>query len=156
MRATRETRSCVSGVSRVGAGLGALPGLAPRTNLCLPWFEIPQPGSTGVSCLAACGSCDPTMGDEEMRRSRLLVAVLTVGVALGLAATSFATMTIMKKAKEAGFAAANCQYCHVASLPKKGAATLNDRGKWLMAEKEKRQATEVDVAWLKDYVEAKK
>jgi hypothetical protein len=28
---------------------------------------------------------------------------------------------------------------------------LNDRGKWLMAEKDKRKAKDIDVDWLKDY-----
>ncbi len=91
-----------------------------------------------------------------MRRLKTFVAVLTAGVTLGLAASSFATMNLQKKAKEAGFPAANCKYCHEEALPKKGAATLNDRGKWLLAEKTKRQAKEIDVAWLKDYVEPKK
>ncbi len=34
--------------------------------------------------------------------------------------------------------------------------TFSDRGKWLVAEKDKRQAKEVDVAWLKDYPAEKK
>ena len=59
-------------------------------------------------------------------------------------------------AKELGFSGEGCVYCHQEKLPKKGAATFNDRGKWLMAEKDKRKAKEVDPAWLKDYVEAKK
>jgi hypothetical protein len=46
-------------------------------------------------------------------------------------------------------------YCHGEKLPKKGASTFNDRGKFLMAEKEKKGAKEVDVNWLKDYVEKK-
>ena len=66
-----------------------------------------------------------------------------------------ATMPMQKKAKDAGFDVANCQYCHVDKLPKKDAADLNDRGKFLVAEKTKRKATEVDVTWLKDYVEKK-
>ena len=37
-----------------------------------------------------------------------------------------------------------------------GASTLNDRGKWLAAEKDKRKAAEVDAAWLKDYKEPQK
>jgi hypothetical protein len=39
-------------------------------------------------------------------------------------------------------------------MPKKDtfkADALNDRGKWLMGEKDKRKATEVDPTWLKDY-----
>jgi hypothetical protein len=38
-------------------------------------------------------------------------------------------------------------------MPKKGAATNNERGKWLVEEKDKRKAKEIDVNWLKDYVE---
>ena len=34
--------------------------------------------------------------------------------------------------------------------------TNNDAGKWLIAEKDKRKAKEIDLAWLKDYVEPKK
>jgi hypothetical protein len=91
-----------------------------------------------------------------MRRSRVCAAVLTVGFGLGLAANASATMPLLKKAKELGYPATNCLYCHAEALPKKGAATFNDRGKWLVAEKTKRNAQEVDVAWLKDYVEPKK
>jgi hypothetical protein len=70
--------------------------------------------------------------------------------------TSTATLPIQKKAKELGFAATNCQYCHVEKLPKKGAVSHNDRGNWLIAEKGKRKAAEVDPAWLKDYPGDKK
>lgn len=70
--------------------------------------------------------------------------------------TSSGTMAMQKKAREAGFAVENCMYCHNEKLPKKGAATNNDRGKWLVAEKEKRNVKEVDVAWLKDYPGDKK
>jgi hypothetical protein len=69
---------------------------------------------------------------------------------------SSGTMAMQKKAKEAGFAVENCTYCHAEKLPKKGAVTNNDRGKWLVAEKEKRAAKEVDVTWLKDYPGDKK
>jgi hypothetical protein len=43
-------------------------------------------------------------------------------------------------------------------MPKKDAGKhdLNDAGKWLVAEKEKRGAKAVDGAWLKDYPGAKK
>ncbi len=67
-----------------------------------------------------------------------------------------ATMPIQKKAKELGYPARNCLYCHGEKLPKKGAMTHDDRGKWLVAEKQKRNAKEVDPSWLKDYVEPKK
>lgn len=88
----------------------------------------------------------------------------SVGTGLGLlvaaawlagTGTASATVAMQKKAKEAGIAAENCLYCHGEKLPKKGAATNNDRGKWLVAEKEKRGAKEIDASWLKDYVEKK-
>lgn len=66
-------------------------------------------------------------------------------------------MPIQKSAKAAGFAdAGKCTYCHGEALPKKGATTLNDRGKWLVAEKDKRKAAEIDGAWLKEYKEPEK
>jgi hypothetical protein len=60
----------------------------------------------------------------------------------------------MVKAKQAGFPAQSCQYCHVSKLPKKEEfkpEDLNERGKWLAAEKQKQAAPEVNVEWLKDY-----
>ena len=45
----------------------------------------------------------------------------------------------------------NCQSCHTAAMPKKESHELNDKGKWLVAEKDKRGAAKVDGAWLKDY-----
>ena len=88
---------------------------------------------------------------------KVVVVVAMMGVATWLAGTGTATATLpmQKKAKELGYPATNCQYCHVEKLPKKGAVTHNDRGKWLFDEKDKRKAKEVDVAWLKDYVEKK-
>jgi hypothetical protein len=73
-----------------------------------------------------------------------------------LAETSSGTMDIQKKAKKLGFPAQNCLYCHNEKLPNKSAMTLNERGKWLVAEKDKRKPKEVDPAWLKDYTGDKK
>ena len=69
---------------------------------------------------------------------------------------SSGSMPLQKKAKELGFPVENCMYCHNEKLPKKGAVTYNDRGKWLLSEKDKRKAAEVDVAWLKEYPGDKK
>ncbi len=86
-----------------------------------------------------------------------LIAVLLFWAGwIALSGTSSATLPLQKKAKGLGFDATNCQYCHVEKLPKKGAVTHNDRGKWLVAQKEKRAVKEVDVAWLKDYPADKK
>ena len=84
------------------------------------------------------------------------VALMVAGTWLAGTGVANATLPIQKKAKELGFTAVtNCQSCHVEKLPKKDAVTHNDRGKWLIAEKDKRKAKEVDAAWLKDYVEKK-
>jgi hypothetical protein len=85
-----------------------------------------------------------------------VVGLFAVGLLAGGARESHATLDMQKKAKAAGFEAANCLYCHGEKLPKKGASTYNDRGQWLKDEKEKRKAKEVDVNWLKEYVEPKK
>ena len=63
------------------------------------------------------------------------------------------TDQMQKKVKDMGMPAQNCMYCHTEKMPKKDTFKpdqLNDRGKWLMAEKDKRKA-EIDLNWLKDY-----
>jgi len=90
-------------------------------------------------------------------RSRIALAIAAVaGAWLAGGGVATATMPMQKKAKEAGFAeATNCLYCHSEKMPKKDNVALNDRGKWLVAEKDKQKAKEVDVSWLKNYVEKK-
>ena len=84
-----------------------------------------------------------------------VATILTAAAVLGAAGSVSATIAMQKKAKEAGLEVQNCLYCHAEKLPKKGASTLNERGQWLRAQKEKRQAKEIDGAWLKDYKEKK-
>ena len=85
-----------------------------------------------------------------------LVGVLAAFALLAGAQPSHATMPMQKKAKELGFPAANCLYCHNEKMPAKGKVTNNDRGAFLVKMKEEKKAKEVDVAWLKDFVEPKK
>ncbi|MGH9897284.1 MAG: hypothetical protein ACRD63_13065 [Pyrinomonadaceae bacterium] len=59
----------------------------------------------------------------------------------------------LKQAKELGFPAKNCTYCHINAG---GGDEWNARGKWLVEEKKKRKADEIDVGWLKEYKEAAK
>jgi hypothetical protein len=69
-----------------------------------------------------------------------------------------ASPPLVAKAKGAGYPAQNCQYCHTSKLPKKEEFKpddLNERGKWLLSEKDKRKAKEVVADWLKDYPGAK-
>ena len=86
-----------------------------------------------------------------------LTLVLAAGVLLAGPAPVRATLDIQNKAKEAGFPAANCLYCHNEKLPVKGkAVSHNKRGTFLTRQKEARKAKEIEVAWLKEFVEAKK
>lgn len=85
----------------------------------------------------------------------MVVALMALVTWLAGTGVATATLPIQKKAKELGYPATNCQYCHIDKLPKKGASAGNERGTWLIAEKDKRKAKEVDAAWLKDYVEKK-
>lgn len=91
----------------------------------------------------------------QMKEPGLGVGLLALGAFLAAGGTAHATLELQKKAKAAGFEATSCLYCHNEKLPKKGAVTQNERGSWLLAEKDKRRAKEVDVSWLKDYVEKK-
>jgi hypothetical protein len=94
-----------------------------------------------------------------MKRAGTMVGlVVAVGAGAWLLGTgeAHATMAFQKKAKELGYPAANCQYCHEDKLPKKDAHKMNDRGQFLVEQKEKHKAKEVDLAWLKEYVEKKK
>ena len=82
-----------------------------------------------------------------------MVALLVWCGWVGLTATSTANMDIQKQAKAAGVDAKNCQFCHTVALPKKGEGQnqLNDRGKWLVSQKDAKKAEKVDGAWAKDY-----
>jgi hypothetical protein len=87
-----------------------------------------------------------------------ITALLVALACIVLSGTSSADMAIQKQAKAAGVDAKNCQFCHTVSLPKKenAATELNDLGKWLVSEKDKRGAKAVDGAWAKDYPGDKK
>lgn len=89
--------------------------------------------------------------DKPGTRLGLMVVFLVWGGWIALTSVSSADMETQKQAKAAGVDVKNCQGCHTATLPKKDSHDLNDAGKWLVAEKEKRGAAKVDGAWLKDY-----
>ena len=80
------------------------------------------------------------------------ISLLLVGGVL--AGPAFAEKDLLKLAKEAGYPATNCQYCHTTKLPKKDTfkpEELAERGKWLAAEKTKKNAKTVSIDWLKEY-----
>jgi hypothetical protein len=79
---------------------------------------------------------------------------LAAGALLAWPGLADADPKMVAAAKSAGLPAQNCQYCHTAALPKKETfkvEDLNERGKWLVAEKTKRNAKAVEAAWLKEY-----
>jgi len=90
------------------------------------------------------------MSKSVSRLGIMIVALVWAGW-IAFTGVSSADMEIQKQAKAAGVDVKNCQSCHTAALPKKDSHDLNDAGKWLVAEKDKRGASKVDGAWLKDY-----
>ena len=63
-----------------------------------------------------------------------------------------ANKELYKEAREKyGSEIKGCKHCHVGALPKEDDHEFNERGKWLMEQKEKRNADKVDVSWLDEY-----
>ena len=82
-----------------------------------------------------------------MKTIKVLVAlVFLVGIVASLANQSFAYPPFLAKAKK--FGAKDCTFCHV---DPDGGPPWNERGQWLVAEKERRNADVVDVEWLAEY-----
>jgi hypothetical protein len=78
---------------------------------------------------------------------KLSIALIFVaGVIAALAGQTFGYPPLLVKAKK--FGAKDCTFCHV---DPEGGPPWNDRGKWLIAEKERRGADTVDVEWLAEY-----
>jgi hypothetical protein len=90
---------------------------------------------------------------RSLKRLGILVAGAYIAL-VALEATAWAKAAWLRQAKELGYPAQNCMYCHTVKLPKKQdfkVEELNNRGKWLMTEKDKKKAKEIDLQWLKDY-----
>jgi len=91
-----------------------------------------------------------------------LVTSITAGmivVTLAGPGVSLAQPPTLAEAKKAGFPAKNCQYCHTVALPKKETfkpdTDLNDRGKFLLTDMQKKNLKKPDVQALKEYTEKK-
>jgi mono/diheme cytochrome c family protein len=79
-----------------------------------------------------------------MRKSSCSLAIIAAALLSSVAMQ--AKPAWVKKAQDLGFKdIQNCQACHAAKPP-----ALVDLGKWLVAEKTKRNAP-IDLAWIKDY-----
>lgn len=82
-----------------------------------------------------------------MKRLRLFLTAVAMLVVTSVQAKP----SWVKKAQALGCEEIqNCASCHTSEKPKKG-DPLGDRGKWLVEEKNRLKADEVDLAWLKRY-----
>jgi hypothetical protein len=89
---------------------------------------------------------------RSVRRLLAPIAVTIAATVIGPGAT-LASPPILAAAVKAGIPAKDCQYCHTEASPKKETykpETLNDRGKFLMTDKQQRNLKTVDVEKLKE------
>ena len=82
-----------------------------------------------------------------MRRIKIAISVIFLaGIVAALAGQTFGYPPLLVKAKK--FGAKDCTFCHV---DPEGGPPWNERGQWLIKEKERRAADTVDVEWLANY-----
>jgi hypothetical protein len=89
-----------------------------------------------------------------MKRATLLAGIAVTFLGALSTGPAAATPQLFSEAKKEGMPAQNCQYCHASKLPKKDTFKpddLNERGKWLLTEKDKQKAKDVKADWLKGY-----
>ncbi len=83
---------------------------------------------------------------------RWLLAAATVYAGSLFVETAAAYPNFVQKLKDLGYPVVNCQYCHLDNSPKKDKPHgVNDRGRWLWSEKQRRGVRTIDPSWLKDY-----
>ena len=82
-----------------------------------------------------------------MKSIKIAISLIFIaGLVAALAGRTFGYPPLLAKAKK--FGAKDCTFCHV---DPEGGPPWNDRGQWLIKEKERRGAETVDVEWLADY-----
>lgn len=82
-----------------------------------------------------------------MNKIKFAIALFFVAsIIVGLSGKASAYPPFVGKAKK--FGAKDCTFCHVDPM---GGPPWNERGKWLIKEKERRNADAIDVEWLADY-----
>ena len=82
-----------------------------------------------------------------MKSLKITVAfAFAIAIIAALASESVAFPPFVAKSRK--FGAKDCTFCHVEL---EGGPPWNDRGKWLIAEKQRRGAEVVDVEWLAEY-----
>lgn len=88
-----------------------------------------------------------------MTRTTSTLATTALLLATG-ALPAHATPQMLTQAKNAGVPVKNCQYCHASAMPKKETykpEDLNERGKWLVSEKDRQKAKDAKGEWLQNY-----
>jgi hypothetical protein len=86
-----------------------------------------------------------------IRLKVIIASLFVVGATTLLTPQSLAYPPFLKVAQK--FGAKDCKFCHVKT---DAPHQYNERGKWLVAERERRNATAVDPEWLVDYKPAGK
>jgi hypothetical protein len=87
-----------------------------------------------------------------VRRTKIVLSItFLAGLIAALATQSIAYPPFLAKAKK--FGAKDCRFCHINP---EGGAPFSERGKWLIAEKERRHADAVDPGWLAAYKKSAK
>jgi hypothetical protein len=82
-----------------------------------------------------------------LRRIKIAISLIFIaGLVAAVAGETFGYPPLLVKAKK--FGAKDCTFCHV---DPDGGPPWNERGQWLIKEKERRGAETVDVEWLADY-----
>jgi hypothetical protein len=82
-----------------------------------------------------------------LRRIKIAVSLIFIAaIVAALAGQTLGYPPLLVKAKK--FGAKDCTFCH---LDPEGGPPWNERGQWLIKEKERRGAETVDVEWLADY-----
>ncbi len=79
---------------------------------------------------------------------KLSIALTLLAGFIGSSLNTNAYPPFLKKATK--FGAKDCLYCHKNA---EGGEGWNERGTWLMAEKDRRKAEAIDVEWLAEYKE---
>jgi hypothetical protein len=88
---------------------------------------------------------------KNMNLFKVSIAIVLFAALLGSSLRTRAYPAYLRQA--AKFGAKNCTFCHTQAI---GGEGWNDRGNWLIKEKERRTADAIDVAWLAEYKEGEK
>ena len=80
---------------------------------------------------------------------KIAIAVVMLAGLIGSALTTGAYPAYVRTAQK--FGAKNCLFCHTHA---EGGEGWNERGQWLIDQKDKRKADAVDVEWLAEYKSA--